>query len=199
MVGSGSTGCGVMKTAIRLGMICAMAVAFASPALACSILPPPPAPTPAPGTSEADAFALQAAWSQAHGLKYDQETRDRAMKQQVRLYDESVSIVIARHVREDVTSGAPKEFDFMNGLRMAVVKPLRWVKGSGDLAEINIASPGMLPPCAQMTGHDAIYGKPGDVFLVYLTGGDQPGVMEAYSLDRIIEPRTIEALTKSPE
>jgi hypothetical protein len=183
----------------RIGIMGALALGLTSPAFACSILPPPPAPEPAPGTSEADAFALQVAWSQAHGLKYNQETRDWAMKQQVRLYDEAVSIVIARHVREDVTSGAPKEFDFMNGLRMAVVKPLRWVKGSGDLAEINVASPGMLPPCAQMTGHDAIYGKPGDVFLVYLTGGDQPGVMEAYSLERIIEPRTIEALTKTPE
>lgn len=180
-------------------MISAMAFAFASPALACSILPPPPPPTPAAGTPQADVDALAMAWSKAHGLKYGEETRDRAMKQQVRLYDEAASIVIARHVREDVTSGAPKEFDFMNGLRMAVVKPVRWVKGSGDLAEINIASPGMLPPCAQMTGHDAIYGRPGDVFLVYLTGDAQLGVMEAYSLDRIIEPRTIAALTKTPE
>lgn len=198
MAGIGSKGCGFMKTAIRLGMISAMALAFASPALACSILPPPPAPAAAPGTPEADVLALEMAWSKAHGLKYAMETRDWNMKQQARLFDEAGAIVIVRHVREDVTRGAPKAFDYMNGQRMAVVKPLRWIKGSGSPAEINIAA-SMLPPCAQMTGHDAIYGKPGDVFLVYLTGGTEPGVMEAYSLDRIIEPRTIAALTKGPE
>jgi hypothetical protein len=199
MVGIGTKGRGGMKTAFRIGMISAMALAFASPALACSILPPPPPPTPAAGTPQADVDALAAAWNEAHGLKYQQETRDWAMKQQVRLFDEADAMMLARYVREDRTKGMPKEFDYMNGQLMAVLKPLRWLKGSGANAEVNVVAHYQPPPCGQVPGHDAIYGKPGEVFVVYLTGGAQPGVMEAYSLDRIIEPRTIAALTKRPE
>lgn len=180
----------------RFMLIGAAAMAFAGPALACSI-PPPPPPPPAPsGTPAADVLALETAWSKAQGLKYAMENRDWTLKQQERLFDEAGAIVIVRHVREGVTSGAPKEFDYMNGQRMAVVKPLRWVKGSGSPDEINIAS-SMPPPCGQMTGHDAVYGKPGEVFLVYLSA--DKSLMQAYSLDRIIEPRTIAALTKGPE
>ena len=180
----------------RFMLIGAAAMAFASPALACSILPPPPPPPAAPGTPEADVVALEMAWSKAHGLKYGEETRDWNMKQQARLFDDAGAIAIVRHVREGVTSGAPKEFDYMNGQRMAVLKPIRWVKGSGSAAEINIAS-SMPPPCGQMIGHDAVYGKPDDVFLVYLSA--DKSLMQAWSLDRIIEPRTIAALMKSPE
>jgi hypothetical protein len=86
----------------------------------------------------------------------------------------------------------------MNGQPLAVLKPIRWIKGSGPSAEINLGS-SMAPPCGQMTGQDALYGKPGDVFLVYLSGGAQPTVLEAYLLDRIIEPRTIAALTTAPQ
>jgi hypothetical protein len=190
------TGVTDMNRLQRIGILGALALGLSAPAFACSILPPPPAPTPAPGTSEADAFALEVAWSKAHGLKYGEETRDWNMKQQARLFDEAGAIAIVRHVREGVTSGAPKEFDYMNGQRMAVLKPLRWVKGSGSSAEINIAS-SMPPPCGQMIGHDAVYGKPNDVFLVYLS--PDKSLMQAWSLDRIIEPRTIAALTKTPE
>lgn len=185
-----------MKTAISFGMISALALAFASPALACSIPPPPPPPAAPSGTPAADVLALETAWSKAQGLKYAMENRDWTLKQQERLFDEAGAILLVRHVREDVTRGYPKEFDYMNGQRMAVVKPLRWVKGSGSPGEINIAS-SMPPPCGQMAGHDAVYGKPGDVFLVYLSA--DKSLMQAYSLDRIIEPRTIAALTKGPE
>jgi hypothetical protein len=185
----------------RIGVATALAMAlgaFASPAFACSIMPPPPPPIQAAGTPQADVDALAMAWGKAHGLKYAAENRDWAMRQQVRLFDEAGALVLVRYVREDKTKGLPKEFDYMNGQPMAVLKPIRWIKGSGGSAEINIGS-SMPPPCGQMTGQDALYGKPGDVFLVYLSGGAQPTVMEGYSLDRIIEPRTIAALTKGPE
>ena len=182
----------------RIGMISALALAFACPAFACSIMPPPPPPAPAAGTPQADVDALAMAWNAAHGLKYAEENRDWKLKQQVRLFDEAGALVLVRYVREDKTKGLPKEFDYMNGQPMAVLKPIRWIKGSGASTEINLGS-SMPPPCGQMTGQDALYGKPGDVFLVYLSGGGQPTVMEAYALDRIIEPRTIAALTKGPE
>ena len=185
----------------RIGVATALAMAlgaFAAPALACSIMPPPPPPIQAAGTPQADVDALAMAWGKAHGLKYAEENRDWKLKQQVRLFDEAGALVLVRYVREDKTKGLPKEFDYMNGQPMAVLKPIRWIKGSGASAEINIGS-SMPPPCGQMTGQDALYGKPGDVFLVYLSGGAQPTLMEGYSLDRIIEPRTIAALTKGPE
>jgi hypothetical protein len=82
----------------------------------------------------------------------------------------------------------------------AVLKPIRWLKGRGVAAELRIGMT-MPPPCGQMTGHDAYYGKPGDVFLVYLSGNTlrAKDVLEAFALDRIIEPRTIAALTTAPQ
>jgi hypothetical protein len=179
----------------RIGIMGVLALGLATPAFACSIMPPPPPPEAPAGTPQADVEALARAWNDAHGRKYEMETRDWAMQQQVRLFDEAGAIALVRHVREGVTKGAPKEFDYMNGQRMAVLKPIRWVKGSGSSAEINIAASDP-PPCGQMLGHDAVYGQPGEVFLVYLSG--DKSLMQAYALARIIEPRTIEALTKAP-
>ncbi len=190
-----------MKVLGRIGFAAAMSVAMAalaSPALACSIMPPPPPPPAPAGTPAADVEALATAWSAAHGLKYAEETRDWTLKQQARLFDEAGALVLVRYVREDKTKGLPKEFDYMNGQPLAVLKPIRWIRGSGPSTEINLGS-GMAPPCGQMTGQDALYGKPGNVFLVYLSGGAQPTVLEAYSLDRIIEARTIAALTTAPQ
>jgi hypothetical protein len=183
-----------MNRITTIAVSAAAAIMLAAPAFACSIMPPPPPPPPAAGTPQADVDALAMAWNAAHGLKYAEENRDWKLKQQVRLFDEASALVLVRYVREDKTKGLPKEFDYMNGQPMAVLKPIRWIKGSGASAEINIGS-SMPPPCGQMTGQDALYGKPGDVFLVYLSGDAQPTLMEAYSLDRIIEPRTIVALT----
>jgi hypothetical protein len=189
-----------MKVLGRIGISAAMSLAMAalaSPALACSIIPPPPPPPAPSGTPAADVEALATAWNAAHGLKYAEATRDWQLQQQVRLFDEAGALVLVRYVREDKTKGLPKAFDHMNGQPLAVLKPIRWIRGSGTSAEINLGS-SMVPPCGQMSGQDALYGKPGNVFLVYLSGGAQPTVLEAYSLDRIIEPRTIAALTTAP-
>ena len=120
------------------------------------------------------------------------------MKLQVALFDEAESLVLVRYDREGKTSGAPEEFDYMNGRLLVYLKPVRWVKGDGQSVELQVGM-GDAPPCARMKAHDALYGKPGDVFLVYLSGGAQPALLEAYALDHIIEPRTIAALTKMPE
>jgi len=174
----------------RIGIISAAALAFAAPAFACSIIPPPPPPPAAAGTPQAEVDALAMAWAKAHGLKYAEELRDWAMRRQSGLFDDAGSLVLMRYDREDMA----------NDQKIAILKPLRWLKGSGVSAELKLGS-SMPPPCGQMIGHDAFYGRPGDVFLVYLSGDRvrTPDVMEAYSLDRIIEPRTIAALTKGPQ
>lgn len=177
----------------RTGVATALAMAlgtFAAPALACSIMPPPPPPIPAPGTPEADVAALNQAWGAAHGLKHAEETRDWAMRRQVGLFDDAKSLVLVRYDRQ--AKAGDETF--------AVLKPIRWLKGRGVAAELRV---GMTqpPPCGQMTGHDAYYGKPGDVFLVYLSGNTlrTKDVLEAFALNRLIEPRTIAALTTAPQ
>jgi len=179
-----------MKTLGRLAIAASLAALLASPAFACSILPPPPPPQPAAGTPEADAAALVQAWSAAHGLKYAEELRAFAMRRQIGLFDEAKSLVLVRFDRQG-KSGENT---------LAILKPVRWLKGRGVAAELRI---GMTqpPPCGQMTAHDAFYGKPGDVFLVYLSGNTlhQSQVLEAFALERIIEPRTIAALTTPPQ
>jgi hypothetical protein len=183
----------------RIGIISAAALAFAAPAFACSIMPPPPPPPAAAGTPQADVDALAMAWGKAHGLKYSEEMRDWAMRRQTGLFDDAKSLVLVRYDREDTT----------NDEKLAILRPIRWLtgiaafrslKGSGVSAELKLGS-SMPPPCGQMIGHDAFYAKPGDVFLVYLSGDEvrAQDVLEAYSLDRIIEPRTIAALTKGPQ
>ena len=47
-----------------------------------------------------------------------------------------------------------------------------------------------------MAAHDAFYGKPGGVFLLYFYCPDmlQTNVLDGFALDRIIKPRTLAAL-----
>lgn len=179
----------------RLGRIVIMGaavLALTAPALACSPLPYPPPPAPAAGTSPADAQALEAAWLQSHVAARAAEDREWALKQQTRLFDEAKGIALVRYDREGKVSGLPNEFDHMNGDPLAILKPVRWVKGTGAMTEITIGR-GQLPPCGQMPAHDAFYGKPGEVFVIYLAADGH--VMEGYRIDRIIEPRTLAALT----
>lgn len=187
MNADGVSGAQAMNRFQRIALVGAATLAFAAPAFACSIMPPPPPPMPAPGTPEADVSALNLAWGTAHNLKYGEELRAFAMRQQVRLFDEAASVVVVRYDREGKSGESTN----------AVLKPVRWLKGGSAPAELAI---GMTqpPPCGQMIGHDAYYGKPGDVFIAYLSSERKPQVLEAYALTRIIEPRTIAALTTAP-
>jgi len=153
-------------------------------------MPPPPPPVPAVGTPPADVAALNLAWGAAHALVRAEEDRAWMLKGQGRLFDDSKSLVLVRYDRA-AKSGEDT---------LAILKPIRWLKGRGVAAELRI---GMTepPPCGQITAHDAYYGKPGEVFLVYLSGNTlrMQDLLQAYALDRIIEPRTIAALTSAPQ
>jgi len=189
--GAGQVG----KAMRRIGLISAAASAAmawclgAAPAQACSILPPPPSPPVAAGTSAADAEALSRAWSEAQSARYGAEQRDWSLGQQARLFDEAKGLVLVRFDRQDPARDT-------NDSPVAVLKALRWVKGSGPLGEVRLGM-SVPPPCGQIKGHDAYYGKAGEVFLVYVSGSDlkPASVIEAYAIGRIIEPRTIAALT----
>jgi hypothetical protein len=170
----------------RLGIAMIAATMLAAPALACSIAPPPPVPALPAGTPAADVAAVSQAWSSAHALRRAEEDRAWKLKQQERLFDDAKAIVLVRYDREGKENGEP----------VAIVKPVRWLKGAKAAGELKIGT-SMPPPCGQMTAHDVFYGKAGDVSLVYLSGGKlrQEDVLAGYSLERIIEPRTLALLT----
>lgn len=172
----------------------AAALALTAPAFACSIMPPPPPPEAPAGASTADVAALNLAWGQAYTAQRVAEDQAWKLKQQARLFDEAKSLVIVRYDREaKVGKGYAAQ-------TVAVLKPVRWVKGAaqpmGKSAEFELGM-SQPPPCGQMIGHAAYYGKPGEVFVVYLSSNvlRQADVLEAYAIDRIVEPRTLTALT----
>ena len=174
----------------RIGIMGAAALALTAPAFACSIMPPPPPPEAPAGTSAADIAALNLAWGQAYTAQRVAEDQAWKLRQQVRLFDDAKSLVIVRYDREaKVGKGDDAQ-------TVAVLKPVRWVKGTGKSAEFELGM-SQPPPCGQMIGHAAYYGQPGDVFVVYLSSNvlRQADVLEAYAIDRIVEPRTIAALT----
>lgn len=167
----------------------AAALALATPAFACSIIPPPPPPEAPAGASAEDIAALNLAWGQAYGAQREAEDRAWKLKQQANLFDMAKSLVIVRYDRE---ARVGKGDDAQT---VAVLKPVRWVKGQGKSTDFQLGM-SQPPPCGQMAGHAAYYGKPGDVFVVYLSGNvlRQADMLEAYAIDRIAEPRTLAAL-----
>ncbi len=185
---------------MRLGAVLAVAMVMgAAPAWACQPPQPPPrAPVAAPGTPEADARALATAWDQAHAVRRAEEFRAYRLSQQADLFDRSATLVVARVERQGVAG-------LQDGSRTmpppAVLKPVRWLKGKGEGSELQLAWGPGAHMCVPMAAYEAFVGKPGEVFLVYLSGDSlrQQDVLEAFAIDQIIEPRAIEMLTKGPE
>ncbi|MEQ1783548.1 MAG: hypothetical protein ABMA14_19505 [Hyphomonadaceae bacterium] len=183
-----------------IGMAAVAALLLAAPALACSPMPFPPMPEAPAGTSAEDVAALQRAWSASNAASRAIEDRDWQMKQQSNLFDMSKSLVIVRYDRQEPAGKTASGANWRDGEPSAVLKPVRWVKGHGVKGQgaatemkLGMSDP---PPCGQMRGHAAYYGKPGDVFLVYLSGDvlTQKDVLEAYAIDRIMDSRTLAAL-----
>jgi hypothetical protein len=172
-------------------LVLTLMASSAMPALACSIPPPPPPPVLA-GASPVDQTASDRAWNDAHYKLRQEEDRAWKLRQQVRLFDEAGSIGVFRYDRESKVSGLPKEFDYMNGDPTSILKPVRWVKGKGSPAELTLGR-GLAPPCGQIPAHDAFYGKPGEVFVIFL--GADGHVLDGFKFESIVEPRTLAALT----
>ncbi len=170
----------------RVGVVVVVAAVMAAPALACSIAPPPPVPVLPAGTPAADVAAVSQAWSTAHALRRAEEDRAWKLKQQEGLFDDAKAMVLVRYDRQAKQGEEP----------VAIVKPVRWLKGGKAAGDLKIGMSDA-PPCGQMTAHDVYYGKAGDVFLVYLSANKlrQEDVLAGYSLDRIVEPKTLALLT----
>lgn len=174
----------------RLLFIVAAALVLPAPALACSILPPPPPPAPPPGVSEADAAALVRAWSEAQQVKFELGMREQRLRRQANLFDDAGTILLVRFDRK-VMSGEEEK---------AVLQPIGWLKGASPAREL-VLERGLQPPCSAIIAHEAYYGSPGEVFVVFLkeTGGAARTVLEAFAVEGLIEPRLVAGLTTAPQ
>lgn len=172
-----------------VGIVAAAALMLAAPAMACMPMPPPPMPAAPAGSSAADIAALELAWGQSHAASRALEDREWQLKQQANLFDMAKSLVIVRYDREVIAGKGDDAQTF------AVLKPVHWVKGAGKSTELNL---GMSEPapCGLMRGNAAYYGKPGEVFVAYLSGSvlRDKDVLEVYAIDRIMDPRTLAVL-----
>lgn len=180
-----------------IGIAAAAVLLLAAPAMACTPMPFPPMPEAPAGTSAEDAAALQRAWTTSHAASRALEDRDWQLKQQSNLFDMAKSLVVVRFVRQEPAGKSASGANWRDGEPSAVLKAVRWVKGQqqGKATEMKLGMSDP-PPCGSMKGHAAYYGKPDDVFLVYLSGDvlTQKDLIEAYPIDRIMDPRTLAAL-----
>lgn len=175
-------------------MAAGLAAAMAGQAQACS-LPVEPylsPPMPQPGLSPADSQALGAAWNIVSKAKREVAERDARIWRQASMFDQAAGIVLVRIDSKGRTKDSP---DYPDGLDYVIAKPVRWVKGVGELTEFRLERTGMTS-CGPTPEFDAIGGAPGHVFLVYLKGGalEQKDVIDTLAVNRVDEARTLAAL-----
>lgn len=172
---------------------------MAAQASACPPPPPfPPPPAPAVGMSAADIEAQQKAWSEAHQSLRDLQDADWRLQYQRMLFSEAESILIARIDRVEAREKLPEDQAYLQEMPRVVLKPVEWVKGSGSAAELPLVYTG-LTSCGPMPGFEAMWGKPGGVYVVYLKTGAalaQANVMHVIAVNNIRDADTLAALTK---
>lgn len=154
--------------------------------------PPPPAPALPLGASETDRGAHERAWKAAHYALREVQDREWRLTRQTQLFDRADSLVLARidHKGETTRSSMP------SNVPTATLTPLRWVKNTGAMAELELAFTA-ITTCGPKVAFDAWAGQPGDVLLVYLSGSDpqQANVLDAVAISSIVEPRALARLT----
>lgn len=171
-----------------------LGVATAGQAHACS-LPVEPylsPPMPQPGLSPADSQALSAAWNIVNRAKREVAERDARIWRQASMFEQAVGVVLVRIDSVGRTSGSQEHPD---GLGYVIAKPVRWVKGAGELTEFRLEHAG-LTSCGPTPEFDAISGEAGQAFLVYLKSSvlQQQEVVGTLAVSRIDEARTLAAL-----
>lgn len=197
----GKTGRGMIDVKSRMrvrmaaaGLTAGLVLALAGQAQACSLPPPPISspPMPRPGIPPADLKALGATWNIVDQAKRQVTERDARIWRQSSMFDAAAGVLLVRIASAGRTGGTSGHPD---GLSYVAAKPLRWVKGSGDLTEFRLEQTGMTS-CGPTPEFDAIGGEVGQVFLVYLSGSAlrQEDVVGTLAVSRIDEARTLAAL-----
>lgn len=179
-----------------------IAAAVASPAIACPPPPPfPPLPAAPAGTTAEDQAALQQAWVDAHATLRDQQEADWRLQGQRRLFEESEGVLLARIDRLEAREKLPPEEAYLQAMPRVFLRPVKWLKGSGSSAEFSLAYTG-LTSCGATPGYEALTGKPGGVYLVYLEKGaalEQANVAHAIAVGNVRDAATLAALIAPPQ
>jgi hypothetical protein len=188
---------------MRLGAVWLTAVVAglgAAPAFACSLAVGLAPPKPPLGLSpEQDAKFLRD-WEEAEARRKEVQAEQWRLQYQTEKWNEADGALVAR-----IETVAPYELQTQWGYSLDLVRiemrPVRWIKGGGELLPFQLTATGIDSCGSYYPYWKGLGGKPGEEFVVYFRGSapSQETTLEAISPASIIEPRTIEALTKGPE
>lgn len=156
-------------------IVAVMIAAFLGAAEACP--PPPPEPPPAPGES-----------IEAWRARLDAEAQAQTASYQRGWWDQSQSVLLARIERID---SVPVRNDWANVNTHSPrvhLRPVRWLKGSGPSRRFHLNITG-ITDCGPYGGGEAVNGRIGDVFLVFVRDGrpNQASVITSLALDHIVD------------
>ena len=113
-----------------------------------------------------------------------------ASDQQAKAWDAADLVVVAQ-VAERRTVNLPNLPD----APQVSLAPMTWLKGAGSPWQFDLGATGMTS-CGSVPGFDAIGGKVGEAFVVFVKGDDpaQATIFETVSLKSLVEPRALAAL-----
>ncbi len=138
-----------------IALAAAFALLSANSAQACMPMPPPPQEEGESG----DAYAARvAAWR----AQRDAEDAQFRHNNQVRLWDESDSVILAR-----ITRVQPNATDY--GARVTL-RGIRQLKGRAYTNRFTLSATAP-PPCSTAPVFDATAGAVGDVYVIFVRGG----------------------------
>ena len=118
------------------------------------------------------------------------ENAARVSAEQADAWDKADLVVVAQVAeRRMITLPGPS-----NAPQVSLA-PMTWLKGAGSPWQFDLGATGMTT-CGPVPGFDAISGKVGDEFVIFVKGDDpaQATIFETVSLKALVEPRALAAL-----
>jgi hypothetical protein len=167
--------------------VLAFSLAFAPSASACALAVTVYSPPPYSGVSERQ---WQAQQDYREKLRAESEKRTH----QLQLWDKAEQVFVAR-----IETVSPRKMtEFWGGARDTrdvELRPVRWLKGTGADQTFTLGIQEW-SDCGPDPRWDALWGKPGEEFIVYVENGapTQASVMEAMAQEKLVDPRVKKAL-----
>jgi hypothetical protein len=152
-----------------------LAVWMLGAAAACP--PPPPPPPPAPGES-----------IEAWQARLEAEAQAQIAGYQRGWWEQSQSVLLARIERIDSVA-IRNDWTGTNARSPRVrLRPVRWLKGSGPPGRFHLNVTGV-SDCGPYGGGEAVNGRMGELFLVFVREGrpSQANVITSLALDTIVD------------
>lgn len=163
-----------MKGRQAVGSLVVAMVLAAPEAMACSPPAPSPPPPPREDMAPADAAALHAAWVAAQATLVAERERQSKAKDQRGLFDRAGSVFLAR--LDQIETGR------------SVLAPVMRLKGEPEAGQLVLALK-TWTTCGPTPAINGVYGKVGDVFVVYLKGQAllQDEILDAFPVRKIVD------------